>query len=107
MITEGPGQAVVSPPRPHRTKRATRIGVVTSARRDKTIRVTVSYQMRHPKYGKFLNRRTTLHAHDEKNAAGEGDWVEVAECRPVSKTKHWRLLRIVQAAPRKTAGGGG
>lgn len=79
-----------------RTQRATRIGEVTSTARQKTIRVTVAYQVRHPKYGKFLKRRTVLHAHDEKGEAQLGDVVEVAECRPISKTKHWRLLRIVR-----------
>ena len=76
-------------------------GVVASNKGDKTIKVVVEYQMRHPKYGKYLKRRTVLHAHDEKNEAGEGDLVEIAECRPLSKTKHHRLLRIVQKAPEK------
>ena len=76
-------------------------GVVASDKGDKTIKVVVNYQTRHPKYGKFLKRRTVLHAHDEKNDAKEGDTVELAECRPLSKTKHHRLLRIVQKAPEK------
>src|SRR5438874_2017085 len=76
-------------------------GVVASDKGDKTIKVVVNYQMRHPKYGKYLKRRTVLHAHDEKNEAHEGDLVEIAECRPLSKTKHHRLLRIVQKAPEK------
>ena len=67
----------------------------------KTIKVVVEYQTRHPKYGKYLKRRTVLHAHDEANDAKEGDTVEIAECRPLSKTKHHRLLRIVQKAPEK------
>ena len=71
-------------------------GVVASDKGDKTIKVVVDYQMRHPKYGKYLKRRTVLHAHDEKNDAKEGDTVEIAECRPLSKTKHHRLLRVVQ-----------
>ncbi len=62
---------------------------------DKTIKVVVDYQTKHPKYGKFLKRRTVLHAHDDKNEAKEGDTVEITECRPLSKTKHHRLLRIV------------
>jgi small subunit ribosomal protein S17 len=85
--------------RPSRGRRPTRIGVVTSDVRDKTIRVEVAYSMRHPKYGKYLRRRTVLHAHDEKNEARRGDTVEVMECRPISKTKTWRLVRIVQRAP--------
>src|ERR1051325_978542 len=76
-------------------------GVVASDKGDKTIKVVVNYQQKHAKYGKYLKRRTTLHAHDEKNEAREGDTVEIAECRPLSKTKHHRLLRIVQKAPEK------
>src|SRR6476620_6144348 len=76
-------------------------GVVASDKGDKTCKVVVNYQTKHPKYGKYLKRRTVLHAHDEKNEAREGDLVEIAECRPLSKTKHHRLLRIVQKAPEK------
>jgi len=76
-------------------------GVVASDKGNKTIKVVVEYQMRHPKYGKYLKRRTVLHAHDEKNDAKEGDLVELAECRPLSKTKHHRLLKIVQRAPER------
>ncbi len=76
-------------------------GVVASDKGHKTIKVVVNYQTRHPKYGKFLKRRTVLHAHDETNQAREGDTVEIAECRPLSKTKHHRLLRIVTKAPER------
>src|SRR4051794_31754233 len=76
-------------------------GVVASDKGDKTIKVVVNYQTKHPKYGKFLKRRTVLHAHDEKNDAQEGDKVEIAECRPMSKTKHHRLLRVVERAPER------
>jgi small subunit ribosomal protein S17 len=76
-------------------------GVVASDKGHKTIKVVVNYQTRHPKYGKFLKRRTVLHAHDEKNDAKEGDTVEIGECRPLSKTKHHRLLRIVERAPER------
>src|SRR3954452_17689114 len=76
-------------------------GVVASDKGNKTIKVVVNYQTKHPKYGKYLKRRTVLHAHDEKNEAREGDTVQIAECRPLSKTKHHRLLRIVQKAPEK------
>ena len=76
-------------------------GVVASDKGNKTIKVVVNYQTKHPKYGKYLKRRSTLHAHDEKNEAREGDTVQIAECRPLSKTKHHRLLRIVQRAPEK------
>ena len=77
------------------------LGVVASDKGNKTIKVVVNYQTKHPKYGKYLKRRTVLHAHDEKNEAREGDTVEIAESRPLSKTKHHRLLRIVQKAPEK------
>ena len=76
-------------------------GVVASDKGDKTIKVQVNYQTKHPKYGKYLKRRTVLHAHDERNEAREGDLVEIAECRPLSRTKHHRLLRIVEKAPEK------
>src|SRR6266436_1867820 len=76
-------------------------GVVASDKGDKTIKVVVAYQTRHAKYGKYLKRRSVLHAHDEKNEAKEGDTVQIAECRPVSKTKHHRLLRIVTRAPER------
>ena len=76
-------------------------GVVESDKRDKTIKVVVEFQTRHPKYGKFLKRQTVLHAHDEQNDAKLGDVVEIAECRPLSKTKHHRLVRVVERAPER------
>jgi small subunit ribosomal protein S17 len=76
-------------------------GIVASDKGDKTIKVVVAYQTRHEKYGKYLKRRTVLHAHDEKNDAKEGDTVQIAECRPISKTKHHRLLRVVERAPER------
>jgi small subunit ribosomal protein S17 len=77
------------------------VGVVASDKGNKTIKVVVNYQTKHPKYGKYLKRRTVLHAHDEKNDAKLGDTVEIAECRPLSKTKHHRLVRIVERAPER------
>ena len=77
------------------------VGVVSSDKGNKSITVVVDFQTKHPKYGKYLRRRTTIHAHDEKNEAKQGDKVELAECRPLSKTKHHRLLKIVQRAPEK------
>src|SRR6201991_5388780 len=76
-------------------------GVVASDKGNKTIKVVVNYQTKHAKYGKYLKRRTVLHAHDEKNDAKEGDRVEIAECRPISKTKHHRLVRVVERAPER------
>ena len=76
-------------------------GVVGSDKAHKTIKVVVDYQTRHPKYGKYLKHRSVLHAHDAKNEAKEGDVVEIAECRPLSKTKHFRLTRIIERAPER------
>ncbi len=76
--------------------KGTRTGVVESDKRSKTRRVVVSYSTMHPKYGKYVRRRTILHVHDEGNQARTGDVVEVAPCRPMSKTKFWTLVRIVE-----------
>lgn len=84
-----------------RGKRPTTIGVVASDQADKTIKVVVNYLAKHPKYGKYLRRRTTLHAHDPKNEARRGDTVELMACRPISKTKTWRLVRVVRAGGEK------
>jgi len=84
-----------------RSQLRTVVGVVASDKGDKTIKVVVNYQTKHPKYGKYLKRRTVLHAHDETNDAKEGDTVEIAECRPLSRTKHHRLVRIVERAPER------
>ena len=77
--------------RPRRTRR----GLVVSDVRDKTIKVQYTWSQRHPKYGKTMQRRGTLHAHDEKNEAKVGDLVEVMVCRPISKQKTWRLVRVL------------
>jgi small subunit ribosomal protein S17 len=84
-----------------RSQLRTIIGVVASDKGNKTIRVVVNYQTRHAKYGKYQRQRTVLHVHDANNDAKEGDTVEIAECRPLSKTKHHRLLRITQKAPER------
>jgi small subunit ribosomal protein S17 len=76
------------------------IGVVTAAQKTpKTLRVVVQYRVKHPGYGKYVRHRTVLHAHDEKGEARQGDRVELAHCRPLSKTKNWRLVRVVIRAP--------
>jgi small subunit ribosomal protein S17 len=72
-------------------------GVVESDKRSKTRTVVVNYQQRHPKYGKYLKKTTVLQAHDENNTSKAGDTVEVAPCRPVSKTKTWKVVRVVAA----------
>ena len=82
-----------------KTQRSTVIGVVTGTARQKTIRVEVPRTVRHPKYGKFLRRATVCHAHDPGEQARVGDTVELAACRPLSKTKHWELVRIVTRGP--------
>lgn len=74
----------------------TRVGVVESDKRDKTRKVVIRYRTKHPKYGKYVSKRTVLQVHDENNASSTGDLVEVAECRPISKTKRWRLVRVVE-----------
>lgn len=72
------------------------IGVVATSTRNKTIKVIVESMHKHPKYGKYLRKRTVCHAHDETNQAQSGDSVEIQECRPISKTKCWRLVRVVE-----------
>ena len=74
---------------------ATYKGVVSRKSGNKTVRVVLSYLTRHPKYGKILKRRTVAHVHDEDNRAQVGDTVEIVKCRPISKTKTWRLLKVV------------
>ena len=81
-----------------RAQTGTKIGVVTSDKRDKTRTVAIDFQVRHPKYGKYLKRQTKFQVHDEGNASKLGDRVEIANCRPVRKTKSWRLVRVVEKA---------
>jgi len=85
-----------------RKTRRSVVGIVTSANKTpKTLRVEVQYRVRHWHYGKYLQRRTVLHAHDEKSEARKGDKVQLMECRPISRTKTWRLVKILEAAPRE------
>lgn len=81
-----------------RNARKVREGMVTSTSMDKTIVVTVTERVRHPKYNKFVVRTKKLYAHDEINDAGVGDRVRVMETRPLSKNKRWRLVEIVERA---------
>jgi len=74
-------------------------GYVASDKLDQTCAVRVGYQARHPKYGKYLQRQAKYQVHDPNNEAKRGDYVEIALCRPVSKTKSWRLVRVIEAAP--------
>ena len=73
-------------------------GKVVSRSGDKSIRIVLNYKVKHPVYGKYMNKRTKFGVHDEKNEAKVGDVIEVVECRPMSKTKSWRLLKVVEKA---------
>jgi small subunit ribosomal protein S17 len=75
-------------------------GLVTSRSGDKSVKVAIDYKIRHPKYGKYIRRRTKLSVHDEHNVSGIGDMIEIAEGRPRSKTKSWRLVKVLQKAGR-------
>ena len=79
-----------------RKRRKTRIGIVSSDKMAKTITVAVERKVKHPIYGKFLKKTTKLHAHDDKNECSIGDVVKIMETRPLSKTKRWRLVEVVE-----------
>ncbi len=81
-----------------RNLRKQRIGIVSSDKMDKTVTVTVKYKEKHPIYGKFVNKTKKYHAHDEKNESHVGDKVLLMETRPLSKTKRWRLVEIIEKA---------
>jgi small subunit ribosomal protein S17 len=83
-----------------RSTRATLIGVVTRDKMNKTRRVEIDRLVKHDRYGKYVKRRTVCYVHDEQNETRNGDQVEIMETRPLSKLKHWRLVRIVVRAPR-------
>lgn len=76
----------------------TLVGRVISNKMDKTVTVLVERRVKHPVYGKYLVRSTKLHAHDDSNRLNEGDLVEIAETRPLSRTKFWTVTRVVEAA---------
>jgi small subunit ribosomal protein S17 len=81
-----------------RNERKERIGKVVSNKMQKTITVAVDRKVKHPIYGKFVNRTTKFKAHDESNTAGIGDTVRIMETRPISKDKRWRLIEVVEKA---------
>lgn len=81
-----------------RNERKERVGKVVSNKMQKTITVAVDRKVKHPIYGKFVNRTTKFKAHDEQNSAGIGDTVRIMETRPLSKDKRWRLIEIVEKA---------
>ena len=78
--------------------RRTLVGRVVSDRMDKTVTVLIERRVKHPLYGKYIRRSTKLHVHDEDNACRAGDTVVIEPCRPLSKTKSWRLVEIVERA---------
>jgi len=81
-----------------RNLRKEKVGVVVSDKMDKSIVVAVKRKVKHPIYGKFVNKTTKFHAHDENNTCNVGDTVRIMETRPLSKTKCWRLVEIIERA---------
>lgn len=81
-----------------RNLRKVREGVVYSNKMDKSITIAVKWKEKHPMYGKFVNKTKKFHAHDEKNECNIGDTVRIMETRPLSKTKRWRLVEIIERA---------
>ena len=75
--------------------------VVVSNSGDKSVKAALNYTVKHPRYGKYVKRRTNLAVHDEHNKAGVGDVIEITQCRPYSKTKCWRLVRVVEKAAQR------
>lgn len=94
MATEAPATT-----QHERGKRRVEIGVVTSDKMNKTRRVELARVVKHQRYNKYIKRRTICHIHDEQNESHVGDTVEIMETRPLSKTKAWRLIRVVRKAP--------
>lgn len=88
-----------------RGARRVKTGTVVSDKMEKTISVAYERLEKHPRYGKYLRRRTTLKAHDEKREARMGDVVEIMETRPFSRTKHWRLVRVIERAQEQADAG--
>ena len=81
-----------------RNLRKERIGEVVSAKMNKSVVVAVKTKMKHPMYGKFVNKTSKFYAHDEENTCGVGDTIRIMETRPLSKTKKWRLVEIIERA---------
>ena len=90
-----------TPQRTRKPLRGTKVGYVTSDKRDKSRTVVVQFQTMHRKYGKYLRQKSTYQVHDPTNDSAIGDRVEIAGCRPMSKTKSWRLGRVLERAPAK------
>ena len=81
-----------------RTLRKVRVGMVVSDKMDKTVVVAIEDNVKHPVYGKIIKRTLKVHAHDEKNECGVGDRVRIMETRPLSKTKRWRIVEVIEKA---------
>jgi small subunit ribosomal protein S17 len=79
-------------------EKSSKVGRVVSNKADKTVTVRIERQVKHPLYGKYIKRSSKVHAHDEQNSCGEGDLVKITQCRPVSKTKAWQVVEIVERA---------
>ncbi|AOV17592.1 30S ribosomal protein S17 [Acidihalobacter aeolianus] len=75
------------------------VGRVVSDKMDKTLTVQIERMVKHPVYGKYIRRSTKLHVHDEQNSARSGDTVRIQECRPISRTKSWTLVEVVERSP--------
>jgi small subunit ribosomal protein S17 len=99
--------ALPETPTHSRRRRKTEVGVVTSDKMDKTRRVELERLVPHPKYGKYMRKRTVCHAHDETNQSHLGDLVEIMETRPLSKLKRWRVVRIVRLGAQQAIAGEG
>jgi small subunit ribosomal protein S17 len=78
--------------------KGTKVGRVVSNKADKTVAVKLERQVKHPLYGKYIKRSSKVLAHDADNSCGEGDLVKIAQCRPLSKTKSWRVVEILERA---------
>ena len=96
--TDSPTEVPTDSDTPDRNDRKERIGVVESAKMDKSITVSVRRQMKHPMYGKYMERSSTLMAHDEEDEAREGDTVRIMETRHISTNNSWRLVEIIERA---------
>src|SRR5688500_17388911 len=83
----------------NRGQRRVEVGIVTRDKMNQTRRVEIPRLVKHPRYGKYIKRRTICYVHDEKNESRMGDTVEIMESRPLSKLKNWRLVRVVRKAP--------
>jgi small subunit ribosomal protein S17 len=76
-----------------------KVGRVVSNKADKTVTIKIERQVQHPLYGKYIKRTSKVHAHDEENSCNQGDLVKIVQCRPISKTKAWRVVEILERAP--------